>query len=82
MSLQETLNAHKAKSQAGRPPEIAETLRRATAALRASGIMELVLQVGTRAPEFTLPNAQGATVSSAEMLKRGALVVSFYRGHW
>jgi len=82
MSLQEKLNAHKAKSQAGRPPEVAATLRRATEDLRASGIMERVLKPGTRAPQFTLPNAHGNTVSSAELLKRSALVVSFYRGHW
>jgi hypothetical protein len=82
MSLQEKLNAHKAKSQAGRPPEVAATLRRATEELRASGIMELVLNVGTRSPEFALPNAHGTIVTSTELLKRGPLVLSFYRGHW
>lgn len=82
MSLQEKLNAHKAKSQAGRPPEVAATFRRATEELRASGIMERVLKVDTRAPHFVLPNAQGSTVSSVELLKRGPLVLSFYRGHW
>jgi hypothetical protein len=82
MSLQEELNAHKAKSQAGRPPEVAATLRRATEELRASGIMDGVLKVGAPAPQFALPNAQGTTVTSAELLKRGPLVLSFYRGHW
>lgn len=82
MSLQEKLNAHKAKSAAGRPPEIAATLRRATEELRASGIMERVLKVGTRAPQFALPNAQGTVIRSAELLRNGPLVVSFYRGHW
>ncbi len=82
MSLQEKLNAHKATSQAGRSPEVAATFRRATEDLRASGIMERVLKVGTRAPQFALPNAQGTTVSSARLLERGPLVLSFYRGHW
>lgn len=82
MSLQEKLNAHKAKSQAGRSPEVAATFRRAIEELRASGIMDGVLKVGTRAPQFALPNAQGTTVTSAELLKRGPLVLSFYRGHW
>lgn len=82
MSLQEKLNAHKAKSPAGRPPEVAATLRGATEELRASGIMERVLKVGARAPQFALPNAQETVISSAELLKRGPLVLSFYRGHW
>lgn len=82
MSLQERLNAHKAKSQAGRPPEIAATLRRATEALRTAGIMDRVLKIGARASQFSLPNAHGVTVSSTELLKRGPLVLSFYRGHW
>lgn len=82
MSLQEKLNAHMAKSQAGRSPEVAATLRRAAEELRASGIMERVLKVGMPAPQFALPNAQGTMVSSAELLERGPLVLSFYRGHW
>jgi len=82
MSLQEKLNAHKAKSQAGRSPEVAAILRRATGELRASGIMERVLKIGTPAPQFALPNARGTTVSSAQLLKGGPLVLSFYRGHW
>lgn len=82
MSLQEKLNAHKARSSAGRSPEVAQTLSRATEELRASGIMERVLKVGSRAPRFVLPNAQGTLVSSAELLQSGPLVVSFYRGHW
>lgn len=82
MSLREKLDAHKAKSSAGRSPEVAETLRRATEELRASGIMERVLKAGARAPQFVLPNAQGTVISSAELLRNGPLVVSFYRGHW
>ena len=82
MSLQEKLKAHKAKSAANRPPEIAAALKRGTDELLASGIMERILKIGARAPQFALPNAHGTTVNSTEMLKRGPLVVSFYRGHW
>lgn len=82
MSLQEKLTAHKARSEARRPPEVAATLRRATEELRASGIMERVLKVGARAPQFALPSAQGSVINSAELLKLGPLVVNFYRGHW
>lgn len=82
MSLQEKLNAHKAKSSGNRLPEIRAILDRGTAELRASGVMERVLKVGVRAPEFKLPNQNGVMESSAELLKRGPLVLTFYRGHW
>jgi hypothetical protein len=82
MTLQEKLDAHKAKSGANRPPEIRAALQRGTDELRASGILERVPKVGARAPEFALPNQDGATVRSGPLLERGPLVLTFYRGHW
>jgi hypothetical protein len=82
MSLQEKLDAHKAKSGASRPPEVRAALQRGTEELRASGILERVLKVGARAPEFSLPNQDGVSVSTAALLGRGPLVLTFYRGHW
>ena len=38
--------------------------------------------VGDTAPMFELPDADGNTVSLAEVLKNGPTVVSFYRGAW
>ena len=40
------------------------------------------LEVGTRAPGFTLPNAHGKPVSLADQLARGPVVLTFYRGAW
>jgi hypothetical protein len=40
------------------------------------------LKVGDFAPAFTLPAYGGARASSAEFLKGGPLVVTFYRGLW
>jgi AhpC/TSA family len=82
MSLQEKLDAHKVKAGASRPPEVRAALQRGTDELRASGVLERVLKVGARAPEFALPNQDGAPVSSAALLERGPLVLTFYRGHW
>ena len=82
MSLQEKLDAHKAKSGANRPPEVRAALQRGTDELRVSGIMERVLRVGARAPEFALTNQDGSIIRSAALLERGPLVLSFYRGHW
>jgi peroxiredoxin len=57
-------------------------MHRATAELQASGQAERALKAGDRAPEFALPDAEGALVRSSELLARGPLVVSFYRGVW
>ena len=50
--------------------------------LRASGIMNRVARVGQTAPDFSLPNADGRSVSLGELRARGPVVLSFYRGRW
>ena len=42
----------------------------------------LVVAVGARMPEFSLPDQNGKTVSSAGLLSRGRLVLCFFRGRW
>ncbi|WP_420232949.1 peroxiredoxin-like family protein [Pseudomonas sp. ABY48] len=87
MTLQAKLDAFKAEFVAGKPPYNAPApvhalMHRATAELIASGQAERALKAGDVAPVFSLPDAQGNLVSSTELLARGALVVSFYRGVW
>jgi thiol-disulfide isomerase/thioredoxin len=53
-----------------------------TEALLQSGIINNSLQVGQKAPDFTLPNATGGEVSLSSLLKKGPVVLSFYRGEW
>jgi peroxiredoxin len=57
-------------------------MHRATAELRASGIEQQALKIGERAPSFALFNQDHVQVSSADLLRVGPLVVSFFRGHW
>jgi len=40
------------------------------------------LAVGSRAPDFTLPNAYGEPVSLSDQLAQGPVVLTFYRGAW
>jgi len=40
------------------------------------------LKVGTRAPDFSLPNAHGETVSLKSYLEKGPAILVFYRGAW
>jgi peroxiredoxin len=51
-------------------------------ALLHSGIVRNSLQVGQQAPDFALANATGGEVSLSGHLKKGPVVLSFYRGEW
>jgi len=82
MTLQERLDALKAQSAGKLPPEAAAVVQRATAELVRSGIAERVREVGENAPEFALPDAKGTLVHSRDILARGPLVLTFYRGNW
>ena len=87
MSLQDKLDAFKADFEAGKPPynvppQVIEVMHRATDALIASGDAGRALKAGAPAPDFTLPDAAGNTVALAELLARGPVVLSFYRGVW
>lgn len=87
MSLQAKLDAFKTDFEAGKPPynvpySVIETMHRATAELIASGAAERALKAGDRLPEFMLDDPDGNKVSSKDLLARGPLVISFYRGVW
>lgn len=87
MSLQEQLDTFKAAFEAGQPPynvprAVVETMHRATAELINSGAAQRALKAGDMMPAFTLDDAEGKPVSSADLLRQGPLVVTFYRGVW
>ena len=87
MTLQARLDAFKADFQSGKPPynappQVHATMKKATDALIASGQAERALKAGDKAPEFTLHDPDGNPVSSVELLAKGPLVLSFYRGVW
>lgn len=87
MTLQAKLDAFKADFQSGKPPynappQVHSTMKKATDALIASGQAERALKAGDKAPEFTLQDPDGNPVSSVELLAKGPLVLSFYRGVW
>jgi peroxiredoxin len=82
MTLQDRLDAFKAEFQAARPLELRETMSRATVELIASGAAGLALKAGDTAPEFTLDGEDGTAIASRDLLARGPLVISFYRGVW
>jgi AhpC/TSA family len=82
MGLQDRLDTMREGSKTRVPPETRAVMQRNIEELRASGIMDRVARVGQPAPDFTLPNAAGGSVSLAELRARGPVVLSFYRGRW
>ncbi len=83
MALQDQLDAMKAAFESKRiPPEVVAVMHEATAELIASGQADRALKSGDRAPEFSLPDGDGEIVQSADLLAKGPLVVTFYRGVW
>ena len=82
MTLSEQLQAIKEKSRERIPPESRAIMERAVDELRQSGALDRVVKVGERAPHFTLPAASGRAVDLTELLGRGPVVLSFFRGRW
>jgi hypothetical protein len=82
MSLQEKLDAYRSTGPKRIPQESLTVMHRATEDLRHSGILERTLKPGQMLPEFALPNVEGAIVRSRQLLEKGPLVLSFYRGVW
>jgi AhpC/TSA family len=82
MTLQEKLDAMREASKNRIPPEARAVMQRSIDDLRDSGIMNLIAKVGQPAPDFTLPDAGGRPVGLKELLARGPVVLSFYRGRW
>lgn len=82
MSLAEKLDAMREASAKKMPAEKRAVMGQATADLRESGILDGVAKPGDRLPEFSLRNAHGVEVHSADLLGQGAVVLSVFRGTW
>ncbi len=82
MSLQAKLDALKANFETKAPPEVLTVMHQSTAELIATGQAERALKAGDRAPVFNLADSEGKLVYSADLLRKGPLVVTFYRGVW
>ena len=79
MSLGEKLDEQWRRTRSG---EVLQGYEVLVAQLAANGMTEASLKAGDHIPEFALPSVEGRLVSSAELLGRGSLVLSFFRGGW
>jgi len=64
------------------PPETQAIHAAAVAELKARDLAAGAVRVEAQAPSFDLPDHDGRTMRSAELLARGRLVICFIRGRW
>jgi peroxiredoxin len=81
MSLKEELAEYRAGWFKRVPAERQAIMERHIAELR-NGLAKTALKVGDRAPAVVLHNAKGETVDIGTLLRRGPVILTFYRGGW
>lgn len=64
------------------PQDKRALMAQATQELRDSGALDRTIKVGAALPDFSLENANGVEVHSADLLDQGPLVVTVFRGVW
>lgn len=86
MSLTETLKEMVAQSAKRLPAEAMATMQKATAEFEADGVGISAPKVGGTVPagamEISLTDATGQSVTLANLLSNGPLILNFYRGGW
>ncbi len=81
-TLQERLDRIKAGFVSQLPQQALQVMAGAEEELRSSGIMSRLPAPGSRLENFQLFDTDGRQVSSADLLSRGPLVLTVYRGAW
>lgn len=69
-------------AQTSTQPDPKAILAKATEDLVKSGQAERAIHQGQKAPDFTLPDAKGQPVRLSDLLKKGPVILTFYRGGW
>ena len=82
MKLQEKLDAYKKGFLKKVPEDALSIMKQATENLKNSDIMDQTIKIGQKAPDFELKNMDGKDVLLKELLKKGPVVLGFYRGKW
>ncbi len=64
------------------PAETQAIHARAVAELKQQRLASNILPMGAKVPDFHLPDHDGETISSSDLLRKGRLVLCFIRGRW
>jgi len=81
-TLQQQLDAKRREFAAKAPLEKVAVYQAGIDAVAGSGIYERAKRTGDRAPDFALKNAAGKEVRLSELLAKGPVVLTWYRGGW
>jgi peroxiredoxin len=81
-SLEDAIAAFSANMAKHAPPEVIASLGAELEKLAGSGIAKGALQVGAKAPDFSLPDPRDKVIRLSSLLAKGPVVVTFYRGGW
>ena len=79
-TLQGELDRKRAGSKI--PDSTRMTMEQATAELEKSGMVAKAKSKGDQFVDFTLPNINGDKVKLSDKLKKGPVILTFYRGGW
>ena len=82
MTLPEKMAAFRKNFEEKAPKDVLEIMHRAQQSLIDSGILEHVPTAGDKAPDFTLEDTKGLPTTLSGLLKKGPVVLGFYRGRW
>lgn len=82
MSLQEKLDGFKAKFKTMAPEGAFDTFARSTQELIDSGQAERAIKAAEKVPNFVLTDSDRNDVALKDLLAKGPVVLTFYRGVW
>ena len=82
MSLQQELESISKQATERIPEPARNIMQNHIKVLSESGILDKCLKVGDKMPDFELLDIEGTAVVLSELLARGPVVVSFFRGGW
>ncbi len=82
LSVQQQLDEHAAQTAAKVSDDVKQATENAGGQLETWLAKQDVLGVGDSVPDFTLPDPKGNDVQLSQLLQKGPVVLSFYRGAW
>jgi peroxiredoxin len=81
-SLKEQLDARRAEFLKGAPADKVQSYQEGIDSVASSGIYDRALKAGAKAPDFTLKNSDGKPTHLSDLLKKGPVLLTWYRGGW
>ncbi|MGN7864721.1 peroxiredoxin-like family protein [Chryseobacterium sp. 22458] len=64
------------------PQEVINAFGKSVDDLKTKNMEDRCIRPGEKMPEFLLPNATGKMIDSNDILKKGKMILAFYRGSW